>query len=535
MTVARDRLRRLLRPLADRLLPEFSDGPLERWRLTREADGALALDGVRLGEILARWGSPLHVVDGARLAANAARFGAAGGGPPVEIFYSYKTNPVPGVLRRLHQLGIGAEVVSPYELWLALRLGVPAGSIIYNGPAKTPASIREAVARGIGLVNLNARTEIASVADAARAAGRNPRVGLRVTVPGGWAGQFGERIETGAAFEAFREAASRPELRVVGLHSHLGGEIACPTRLEALLDGVLAFTDLLRARLGLELEILDLGGSLACPTVSRLGGRAHRLATALGRVAPPRPPETVLCVEAYVARIRERVGRHFAASGRPPPRIFLEPGRAMTGNAQLLCCRVLHVRDPDAAGLRWAVLDAGIHVAEAVRGEFHQLFPLAERAGAPRLPYRLAGPTCTPADVLYRAWPLPELAPGDALAIMDAGAYFIPSSTSFSFPLPGVAVIEEGRARLLRRAQCFEDVVARDLPDEPPGNDAPRAPGRTAQDGVGGPERGAREEREARRDPVEREDGDGAEAANCRLAARASPPSPSPGSPRSPS
>ena len=61
------------------------------------------------------------------------------------MFASYKTNPVPAVLRRLHAGGVGAEVISPYELWLALRLGVPADRIIYNGPAKSPASIRTAI------------------------------------------------------------------------------------------------------------------------------------------------------------------------------------------------------------------------------------------------------------------------------------------------------------------------------------------------------------------------------------------------------
>ena len=64
----------------------------------------------------------------------------------VDVFYSYKTNPVPAVLHRLHERGIGAEVISPYELWLALRLGVPGDRIIYNGPAKSADSIRTAIA-----------------------------------------------------------------------------------------------------------------------------------------------------------------------------------------------------------------------------------------------------------------------------------------------------------------------------------------------------------------------------------------------------
>jgi diaminopimelate decarboxylase len=467
---ARVLARRLLRPLVGRLVPVLRQEPPARWRLTRGPTGALVLDGVPLEDLLARFGSPLHVVDGARLAENAARFLArpAGAAAACEVCYSYKTNPVPGVLRRLHRLGVGAEVVSAYELWLALRLGVAPSAIVYNGPAKSADSVAQAVALEIGLLNLNARSELAAVAAAARRAGQRPRVGLRVTVPGGWAGQFGERIDTGAALEAFRQALALPELRVVALHAHLGGEIAARPRLDAFLSGLLGFADELRARLGLELEALDLGGSLACPTVSRHAPRRHRLAAAVGLPAAPRPPGAVLSIEAYLARIRERVEGHYAAAGRPVPRVILEPGRALTGDAQLLLCRVLQVRDPDATGLAWAVLDAGVNLAEAVRGEFHQLFALAPRPAAPRRSYRLAGPTCTPGDVLYGAWPLPTLEPGDGLAIMDAGAYFIPSSTAFSFPRPGVALVEGGGARLIRRPESFEDLVDLDLPEDAP-------------------------------------------------------------------
>ena len=63
-----------------------------------------------------------------------------------EVYYSYKSNPA-RVLQLLHGLGIGAEVISEYELWLALKLGVPANRIVFNGPAKSTAAIHDAVAQ----------------------------------------------------------------------------------------------------------------------------------------------------------------------------------------------------------------------------------------------------------------------------------------------------------------------------------------------------------------------------------------------------
>jgi diaminopimelate decarboxylase len=424
----------------------------------------MMLDGVRLSDVLERCGSPLHVVDRARLVDNASRFLAkpAHAGRPCEAFFSYKTNPVPGLLRQLHAHGIGAEAASPYELWLAHRLGVPGRSIIYDCPAKPDASIREAIDLGIQLMTLNARPEIGVVAGIARSAGRKARVGLRVGVPQSISGQFGHRIDDGSALAAFAEALKRPELDVVAMHSHLNSEIATAAQLDAYLDVLLGFADVLRDELGLRLEILDLGGNLACSTVSRRSALAQRFAVALGRSPSARRREAVLTIDGYVDQVIRRVEGHYLAARQPTPRIFLEPGRAMTGNAQMLLCRVLQVREPDESGLSIAILDAGINIADGLRSENHQLFALHEPPREARHLYRLTGPTCTLGDLLYPTCELPQLRRGDALSIMDTGAYFVPYSNCFSFPRPAVVMLEGGRERVLRRAETFEHLIALD-------------------------------------------------------------------------
>ncbi len=456
--------KRLVVGVARRLVAERKDLPLSTWRLSRGASGALSLGAVSLGGLLARRGSPLHVVDADALAHNAARFTACPPGAKrgCEIFFSYKTNPVPGVLRLMHSMGLGAEVVSAYELWLALRLGVDPKAIVYNGPAKSEESILSALNHGVGLINVNSRTEIAQLALLARKLGTTPNVGIRVVVPGGMGGQLGERIDTGAALRAFGEALQQQDLRVVALHSHFNGAIASSSQVDAFVSALLSFADELHARFGLSVQILDVGGNLACPTVSPLRSSARRLAVSFGCEPRPRAPESVLSIDDYVARVVHRVESHFSRGDRPIPRIFVEPGRAMTSNAQMLLCSVVNVRDPDETGIHWAVLDAGIHLAEPLANEWHQLFAICPRSpSAPRL-YRLTGPSCMLSDQLYAAWKLPELLPGDGLAIMDAGAYFVSFSAPFSFPRPAVVMLDGARERLLRRAEKFDDLVALD-------------------------------------------------------------------------
>lgn len=432
---------------------------IEHWNLTSLPGQGLALSGVCLHDMARRWGSPLHIVSADKLRANVAAFlnvpnhWQSG----FEVFYSYKSNPVPGVLKCIHECGVGAEVISHYELWLARKLGVPGERIVYNGPAKSPDSIREAIECGVAVINVNHREEIPVVASIARDCGKRARIGLRVSTDYGWSAQFGIPIAGGEALDAYRQALAAPSLEVVGLHSHRGGMLRYEADVVAFVEQVLAFVDVLDAELGWTPSILNFGGSLATPTVDRLREVDQRLNRTFGRRVPSPDADAALSVERYTACLAQATDRHYAQSRREKPRIFLEPGRAMTGNAQLLLASVLTLK---AAGERtYAVLDAGINHAESVRNEFHQVLPTNRFAEPHSRLYTLVGPICTPGDTLYPAIYLPELTPGDTLAIMDAGAYFVPFSTSFSFPRPGIVMIDGGQESLLRRAETFDDLV----------------------------------------------------------------------------
>jgi diaminopimelate decarboxylase len=398
----------------------------------------LRLEGLALHDLLGRFGSPLHVVHAAALDRNVQAFQGAG-----DIFYSYKTNPVPGVLRRLHARGVGAEVISPYELWLAERLGVPGSRTVFNGPAKSGEAVARAVARGV-LINLNHREEIDAVARVAESVGRTARVGVRVVTRRGWSGQLGLRIDGGEALAAFEAALAKPRLRVAALHAHFGPPLRSRSALCGFVDELLRFCDVLHARLGVSPELLDFGGGLALPSVTENGAMRSKLS-----------------VREYVRTIASRVARHFRRARREHPRIALEPGRALTGSAQLLLTRVVSSRDVPG-GRSYLMLDAGTNLAGAMRFESHRVLPVSRAGAAPSHRYALVGPLCSPSDVLAEGVRLPRLAPGDSLAILDAGAYFVPYQTNFSFPRPAIVIVERGRARLLRRAERFADLVAFD-------------------------------------------------------------------------
>jgi diaminopimelate decarboxylase len=382
-----------------------------------------------------------------------------GRGQGCQIFYSYKTNPVPEVLGIMHQSGIGAEVISPFELWLALALGVPGEKLIYNGPAKSTPSLRDAIQAGALLINANSLGEVKRIDEIANESDHIANLGIRVTLPGMWGGQFGLH-HAADVIEAVRMGVSSANVAMRGLHFHRGATMRTAEQFASYVEGVLEYCDLLREATGWSPSILDLGGSLACPTVAPVSRLQFRLNRALGSDLLPPDPSRCLLVGEASTMAWERIHEHFSALGVPDPVVVLEPGRALTGNTQLLLTSVLDVKPDDR--LSYAILDAGINIAEPVTSEYHHLFDVTRPCDDSEHHYRLAGPICTPADVLYNDWRLPLLEPGRVLAIMDTGAYCVPFSTAFSFPRPSIVMLERGEVRELRSGETFADLVSLD-------------------------------------------------------------------------
>ncbi len=444
-------------------LPRRTDLPLDTFGLRVAGSGRLHLGSADLVDLTERYGSPLHVVDGARLDAAATHALAPLRDPDragSDIFYSYKTNPVPAVLRRLHAAGIGAEVISEYELWLALRLGVPGERIIYNGPAKSPASIRLAVERGVASVNANTVAEVARIAAIAAEVGQPARLGLRVALPGGWGGQFGISSDLQIVAPLVTDALADPSLDLTAIHVHRGGTIRTRDDVAGHVHQIVGFVDALRVRTGWAPRTIDVGGSLSCPTVAGFDQRQFRLNRLLGSDLLPPDPTDAITLEAASELAADLVGDWARSCDVQVPNVVMEPGKALTANSQLLLTTVVDVKsdiEPDHA-----ILDAGINLADTAAHEFHQLYSATDASARCDHPYRLTGPICTPADVLYNNWRLPELTPGHVLAIMDAGAYFVPFSTSFSFPRPAIVMVDDGAVEIVRERETFDDLVRLD-------------------------------------------------------------------------
>jgi diaminopimelate decarboxylase len=414
------------------------------------------MDDAVVRTIAERFGTPTYVYDLRRVRSqwNALRTAF----PGARLLYAVKANPSGAVLRALAHLGAGAEVITLGELERAVRAGIGPADVLVGGPGQDAGLVGRASELGVGLASLDS----AGTWHGWQAAGgESTRFLVRVN-PGLDPGTH-KHLATGAAASKFglppepalalaREV--RAAGRLAGFHVHAGSMIRDPAVYEAV-HAVLA--PLYRALPGLDL--VDLGGGFAVPDgpLTAFGARAGAVARALG------------------------------AS------LAIEPGRSLVAEAGTLLTRVLHVK-PEGPR-RHVIADAGMAdlLRPALYGAEHPIRVVASRnpteggpAEAPDGPLSdLDGPLCENADRLGRDRRLPPVAPGDLLAVEQAGAYGFAMASNYASSLrPAEVVVDDGAmqpawegrvadpgegpvVRLVRRRERPEDLWRLEIDTDP--------------------------------------------------------------------
>jgi diaminopimelate decarboxylase len=398
----------------------------------------LQCDGASLAEAAASFGTPLYVYSRAAVEAAYRGYDRAFAPVPHRIHYAMKANASLGLLQLLRGLGAGVDVVSGFELLAARRAGFGGKDIVFAGVGKTEAEISLGLDHGIAHFNAESPSEVERIARAAAARGLVAPLSLRVNPDidarshpyistGLRDNKFG--IDVAGVLALAEGLRAQEGVRLVGLQCHIGSQI---TDLAPLGEAARALAHLSRRLLdqGHRLEILDLGGGLGVPYEGGVGAGPDALAQ---QVLP-------------------------ALEGLPL-RLVLEPGRSLVAAAGVLLTRVLYVKDTRSK--RFVIVDAGMN--DLLRPALYEAYHRIEPVGPPRDGGRrvdVVGPVCESSDFLARDRELPEVAVGELLAVRDTGAYgFVMASNYNLRPRPAEVMVEEGRVRLLRRRETFEDLV----------------------------------------------------------------------------
>ena len=409
-------------------------------------NGVLAAEDVPLPEIARAVGTPFYCYSSATIERHFRVFRDAFAGQEALVAYAMKANSNQAVLKTLAALGAGMDVVSEGELRRARAAGVPGEKIIFSGVGKTRAEMALGLDENILCFNVESEPELEALSAVATARGAVASIAIRVNPDvdarthakistGKSENKFGVPISR--ARDVFARARALPGLAVRGVDMHIGSQITDLTPFDDAFALLADFVKVLRGD-GHAIDHVDLGGGLGIP---------YRV----DNDPPPFP-------EAYA----EIVARHTSALDC---RVILEPGRLIVGNAGVLVASVIFVKNGE--GRSFVIVDAAMNdlIRPTLYDAYHDILPV--NAPAPRAAHMIradvVGPVCESGDYLALDRDIAEVAAGDLIAVMTAGAYGAVQAGTYNSRLLAPEVLVRGAEfAVIRPRPSYEDMIGLD-------------------------------------------------------------------------
>ena len=403
-------------------------------------EGRLRAEDVDLTALAEEVGTPFYCYSTATLERHYRVFRAAFAERDMLLCYALKANSNQAVIATLARLGAGADIVSGGELKRALAAGIPAERIVFSGVGKTRDEMAQALQAGILCFNVESEPELVALSQVAGALGRAAPVSIRVNPDvdarthakistGGSETKFG--IPISRAREVYAEAAKLPHLAITGVDMHIGSQI---TDMAPFENAITLLADLARdlRAAGHRLHHVDLGGGLGVPYAA----------------SDPLPPAP----DAYAAVVQRALG------DLDLPLVF-EMGRMIVANAGVLVTRVLYVKHGE--GKTFVIVDAAMNdlIRPTLYDAHHDILPVHQRANARAVTVDVVGPVCETGDYLALDRQMPEVMPGDLLAVMTAGAYGAVQANTYNTRALVAEVLVQGHQAAVVRPRVDADAL----------------------------------------------------------------------------
>ena len=390
-------------------------------------------------QIAKEYQTPIFAYDFDKIEEYYHQFKSAFSGRKTLICYALKANSNLSVVKKLASLESGADCVSLGEIKRAILAGIPPYKIIYSGVGKQEEEIKEAIKLGILFINIESKAELFKVESIAKSLNTKARISIRVnpdidpqTHPyistGLKENKFG--IEIQEAKSLYLHAHKSEFLEPIGIHFHIGSQL---TKLQPIYESAQKIAKLVHSLLALKIDIkfFDIGGGLGI-TYS---------------------DETTINPYDYAQSILECL-RGLDLT------IICEPGRFIIGNAGVFLVKVLY--EKISQNKRFVIVDGAINdlIRPSLYNAYHQIIPLTQSQGE-KSPADIVGPICESGDYLGKNIELPPLKEGDILAILSSGAYGFSMSSNYNTrPRCAEVAISQGKIKLIRKRETFEDLIA---------------------------------------------------------------------------
>lgn len=426
--------------------------------LSVNSDGNLTIGGVDTVELAKKYGTPLYVMDEQVVRKTLRRFHDSmnkyynGKG---EVHYASKAFSCMEMCRIVASEGDGLDAVSIGELYTAYKAGFPMKKVGFHGNNKTNEELRFALEKGVGHIIVDNISELHRLEDIAAEMNVKPNIMFRIkpgidahthdfVKTGQIDSKFGFALETGEAFEAVKEAVNCKNVKLYGLHCHIGSQIFDIEPFEEAARVMLAFIAKIKNELGYEIEGLNLGGGFGIKYLDE-----H----------DPAP------FEVYLERVSGVVRAECEKLGVKLPTMFIEPGRSIAAPAGITLYTV-GARKEIPNIRTYISVDGGM--ADSPRyilykSEYEAI--VANKANEERNEkVTIAGKCCESGDLIGENMKLQHAESGDIIAVCATGAYNYSMSSNYNrLQKPAVVFVNNGESRIAVKRETLDDIIRNDI------------------------------------------------------------------------
>lgn len=424
------------------------------------AKGRLEIGGCDTVELVKQFGSPLYVMDEELIRENCRNYyeSFTGTYPNSQVIYASKAFLTTAMCRLIESEGLGLDVVSGGELYTALKADFPAEKIYFHGNNKTVDELKLAIEAKIGRFVADNIYELENLNRLAGELRTKVDILIRIT-PGIEAhtheyiqtgqidSKFGLVMSNGQAMEGIKAALQMEHINVRGIHCHIGSQIFELESYQHAAEVMMEFLDVVYRDTGHRFEELNLGGGFGIYYVS--GDKPGHVKT-------------------YAALVMETVKRKAEEMNYPLPKIIVEPGRSIVGEAGTTLYSIGSIKD--IPGVRkYVAVDGGM--TDNPRPALYQAryeAVVANKVNEPKVEeVSIAGKCCESGDMLIWDLHVPVVESGDVLAVFCTGAYNYTMSSNYNrLARPAVVFVRDGHADIVVRRESLDDLISHDvMPD----------------------------------------------------------------------
>lgn len=419
--------------------------------------GHLEIGGCDVVDLAKKYGTPLIVLDEALIRQTCRQYyhSFVERYQNAEVIYASKAFMTPAICKIVDSEGLGLDVVSGGELYTALQADFPSSKIYFHGNNKSPQELAMALEAKVGRIVVDNFYELEMLDRMAGLFKTQADILLRIT-PGIEAhthefiktgqidSKFGFTLPNGQAFEAVRRALALKNIRLHGLHCHIGSQIFEMESYRHAAQVMMKFASQLKRELDFTVEELDLGGGFGI------------------YYAEGDEPASI---KTYADVVMTTVKEQAKELGLLVPKVIVEPGRSIIGPAGTTIYTIGCIKDIPQVR-KYVAVDGGMadNIRPALYGAKYEAIVANKALISPQEKVSITGKCCESGDMLIKDIMLPPMEPGDLLAVFCTGAYGYSMASNYnSLGRPAVVLTFEGEDNLIIKRETPQDLLKNHL------------------------------------------------------------------------